>query len=161
MKSLFGDKEDSSLIREYEKEIINKGRGNPKFLHALNELVQIKKEIKNKKTPEKKEFEKLRRDSVYLIESLIEYGQRKELGLLEKTKVILTFNNNKHAELYLLNPAFLVIDNKVKKITTKLEDSDINELNKALSEHKGNKTKIDNRLIDLIRGHLGDFDIHL
>lgn len=161
MKALFGDKEEPQLIREYEKEIINKAKGNPKYIHTLNELIQLKKDFKNKKTPGKYEFEKIRKNAVYLIEDLIEYNQRKELGLLEKTKVILTFNNNKHAELYLLNPAFLIIENKIKKITTKIEDSDMNELNKALAEHKGIKTKIDNRIIDLLRGNLGDFDILL
>ena len=161
MKALFGDKEEHQLIREYEKEIINKAKGNPKYIHTLNELIQLKKDFKNKKTPGKYEFEKIRKNAVYLIEDLIEYNQRKELGLLEKTKVILTFNNNKHAELYLLNPAFLIIENKIKKITTKIEDSDMNELNKALAEHKGIKTKIDNRIIDLLRGNLGDFDILL
>ena len=139
MKALFGDKEEPQLIREYEKEIINKAKGNPKYIHTLNELIQLKKDFKNKKTPGKYEFEKIRKNAVYLIEDLIEYNQRKELGLLEKTKVILTFNNNKHAELYLLNPAFLIIENKIKKITT----------------------KIDNRIIDLLRGNLGDFDILL
>jgi len=160
LKALFGNKAESSLINEFEKEIVAKGKGNPKYIHTLNELLHIKKELKTKKMPGKYEFENLRKDSVYLIEDLIEYAQRKELGLLEKTKVILTFKD-KHAELYLIKPAFLVIDNNVKKITDKIEGSDANELNKALSEHKGQRYKIDNRMMDLLRAELGDFDINL
>ena len=160
MKALFGEKEEPALIKDYEKEIINKGKGNPKFLHALNQLVNIKKDYKSKKIPGKYEFENLRKDSVYLIESLIEYAQRKELGLLEKTKVILTFKD-KHAELFLTKPAFLIIENKVKKITDKVENSDMNEMNAVLSENKGHRFKIDNHMMDLLRAELGDFDINL
>jgi hypothetical protein len=161
MKALFGNKQEHELIRDYEKEIINRGKANPKYIHTMNELIQLKKDFKNKKTPGKYEFEKIRKDAVYLIEDTIEYVQRKELGLLEKSKVILSLSNGKHAELFLVNPQFLIMENKIKKITTKIEDSSIEELNKALAEHKGNKTKIDNRVLDLLRGFLGDFDIHL
>ncbi|MDP2925764.1 MAG: nucleotidyltransferase domain-containing protein [Nanoarchaeota archaeon] len=160
MKSLFGEKAEDDLIHDYEKEIINKGKGNPKYLHTLNELVKLKKDYKAKKIPGKYEFEKLRRDSVYLVEGLVEYGQRKELGLLEKTKVILTAKG-KPAELFLTNPMFLVHENKVKRIQDKIIDSDINDLNKALAEHKGHNSKLDNRTMDLLRAELGDFDIHI
>ena len=158
LKSLFGDKAETSLIKDYEKEIVEHAKGNPKFVHTLNELVDFKKKYKDKKAPGKYEFERVRKDSFYLIEGLIEYSQRKELGLLEKTKVVLSFKG-KHAELFLTKPAFLVMENKVKKITDKIEDSDANELNKTLAEYEGKKVKIDNHMIDLLRVELGDFDI--
>jgi predicted nucleotidyltransferase len=160
MKSLFGDKPEQDLIKDYEKEIVNKGKTNPKFIHTLNELLTIKKEYGSKKAPSKYLFESLRKDSVYLIESLIEYGQRKELGLLEKTKVILTFKG-KHAELFLTNPAFLIFENKVKKITDKVEDSDMNEFNKAMSEYKGHSVKVNADMLSLLKKELGEFDINL
>jgi len=160
MKALFGNKNEIALINDYEKEIVNKGKGNPKFIHTLHELVEIKKKYNTKKAPGILEFESLRKDSVYLIESLIEYAQRKELGLLEKTKVIITFKG-KHAELFLTEPAFLVEGDKIKKITSKIEDSDVNELNKALAEYKGRRVKIDKKMINLLEKELGEFDINL
>ncbi|MFA7708143.1 MAG: nucleotidyltransferase domain-containing protein [Candidatus Pacearchaeota archaeon] len=161
LKSLFGDKSETELIKEFEKELINKGKANPKFLHTLNELTNVKKKYKTKKIPGILEFESLRKDSVYLVEALIEYGQRKELGLLQKTKVILTYND-KHAELFLTNPAFLVIDGKkVKKITNKVEDSDVNELNQTLTNFRGQRIVIDANIMKLLRRELGDFDICL
>ncbi|VVB77844.1 Uncharacterised protein [uncultured archaeon] len=160
LKAIFGDKEETELIKEYEKDLVNKGKANPKFLHTLNELVNIKREYKTKKAPTKYAFETLRKDSVYLIEGLIEYAQRKELGLLEKTKIVLSFDN-KHAELFLTKPSFLVIENNVKKITDKIEDSNINELNETLAEHKGSRVKIDNNMMKLLKSELGDFDINL
>ncbi len=160
MKAMFGNKTELGLINDYEKEIVNKGKGNPKFIHTLHELVDIKKKYVKKKAPGILEFESLRKDSVYLIESLIEYAQRKELGLLEKTKVIITFNG-KHAELFLTNPAFLVQENKVQKITDKIEDSDANELNSALANYKGHRVKIDKKMINLLEKEIGEFDINL
>ncbi|GAF70928.1 unnamed protein product, partial [marine sediment metagenome] len=98
--------------------------------------------------------------SVYLIESLVEYGQRKELGLLEKTKVVVTYKG-KHAELFLTNPVFLVEGDKIKKITNKIEDSDANELNKVLSEYKGHRVRIEGKILKLLKKELGEFDISL
>jgi len=161
MRSLFGDKNENALIREYEQEIINKGKGNPKFLHTLKELVDIKKKYKTKKVPNLLEFESLRKDSVYLVDSLVEYGQRKELGLLQKTKVVVT-SKGKHAELFLTKPAFLVSENKVRKIEgTSIKDSDVNELNTVLSKYKEHRIKIDNEMLKVLKKELGDYDINL
>jgi len=161
MKSIFGDKSETELINEYEKEILNKGKGNPKFLHTLNEIITIRKDYKNKKLPTKYAFESLRKDSVYLIESLIEFAQRRDLGLLEKTKVLLTFRD-KHAELYLTNPAFLIYENKIRKITNdKIEDSTTNEFNNVLSSNKGHRVKIDSEMLNLLKKELGEFNINL
>ena len=161
MKALFGDKDEEALIKEFEKEIVNKGKGNPRFIHTLNELINVKKKYKTKKIPSILEFESLRKDSVYLIEALIEYGQRKELGLLQKTKIVLTYKD-KHADLFLTNPAFLVIDEKnIKKITDKIEDSNINELNQTLSNFRGQRIVIDANVMKLLKKELGDFDICL
>ncbi|MDD5191661.1 MAG: nucleotidyltransferase domain-containing protein [Candidatus Nanoarchaeia archaeon] len=160
MKAMFGNKTESGLISDYEKEIVNKAKGNPKFIHTLHELVEIKKKYNTKKAPGILEFESLRKDSVYLIESLVEYAQRKELGLLEKTKVVISYKG-KHAELFLTNPAFLVEGDKIKKVTDKIENSDVNELNKALAEYRGHRVKMDNKLLILLKKELGEFDINL
>jgi len=165
LEALFGKKSESALIKDYEKEIVNKAKGNPKFLRALNELVQMKKDYKGKKAPTKYDFERLRKDCVYLTESLIEYSQRKELGLVEKTKVVITYKDkgkDKHAELFLTKPAFLVIDGKnIKKIANKIEDSNSNEFNNVISEFKGHRITIDAEMMKLLEKELGKFDINL
>jgi len=160
MKSLFGKKTEISLIKEYEKEIVNKGKGNPKFLHTLHELIDVKKKYaKSKEEISKQKFEDLRKDSVYLIESLVEYGQRKDLGLLEKTKVVLAYGG-KHSELFLTKPAFLVSKDKIKKIAGgELVDSDANELNKVLSKFKGDKIDLSSKMLEGLKKELGNFEI--
>jgi len=161
LKNLFGKKAENVLVKEYEKEIVKKAKGNSKYIHTLNNLIDMKKKYKSKKAPTKNVFEILRKDSVYLIQELIEYAQRKELGLLQKTKVVLTYKG-KHAELFLTKPAFLVIDGKeIKKITDKIEKSDINEMDSVLANYKGNKTKIDSDIIKILEKELGNFDINL
>ena len=161
MKSLFGKKSETSLIKDFEKELVNKGQTNPKFLHTLNQLIDVKKKYKTKKVPNILEFERIRKDSVYLIEALIEYGQRKEMGLLQKTKVVITYKG-KHAELFLTKPAFLVEENKILKIEgDKIKKSNPNEFNTALSKYKGRRIVLDSNLMKLLKKELGDFDIAL
>jgi len=161
MNSLFGKKADASLVRDFEKEIVNKGMASPKFLHTLKQLIDVKKKYKTKKVPDILEFERIRKDSVYLIETLVEYGQRKDMGLLQKTKVVITYKD-KHAELFLTKPAFLVEGDKIKKIEgNKMMDSDPNEFNEVLSKYKGHRVKIDAEMMKVLEKELGKFDINL
>ena len=161
MKNLFGDKIESGLIGDYEREIVNKAKGNPKYVHTLKELVDMKKKYKNKKAPSTYDFERLRKDSVYLIQELIEYAQRKELGLLQKTKVVLT-SKGKSYELLLTKPAFLVDANKIKKIDTgKISNSDVNEMNSVLANYRGGRDVIDDELIKALKKEIGDYEINL
>jgi len=160
IKSLFGNKSESALISDFEKELVNKAKVNPKYIHTLKQLVDTKKKYGAKKIPEIEAFEHMRRDCVYLIEALVEYAQRKDLGLLEKTKVIIT-HKDKQAELFLTKPAFLVQGKKIKKISDKVEESNLNEFNDVLSKHKGHRIKIDNKIMKLLKKELGNFDINL
>ncbi len=160
LKSIFGEKSEVSLVKEFEAELVNKGKSNPKYLHTLNDLISAKKKLKTKKALTKHEFEHIRTNSVYLIEDLIEYSQRKDLGLLEKTKVSISFEGG-HAELFLTKPMFLLHKDKVQKITDKIEDSSMEEFNKFLSEYKGKPAKIDEKLFSILRKEFGDFEITL
>ena len=161
MKNLFGDKIESGLIGDYEREIVNKAKGNPKYVHTLKELVDMKKKYKNKKAPSTYDFERLRKDSVYLIQELIEYAQRKELGLLQKTKVVLT-SKGKSYELLLTKPAFLVDANKIKKIDAgKISNSDVNEMNSVLANYRGGRVVIDDELMKALKKEIGDYEINL
>lgn len=163
LKSLFGSKAESSLIKQYEKEVVNKVKGNPKFIHTLNELVDMKKKFNTKKAPSKYDFETLRKDSVYLVQEMIEYGQRKELGLLQKTKVVITFDKGKkHGELFLTKPSYFVEGDRVFKIEgEKIIKTDINELNSTLASYKGGRVVIYKETMKALKKEFGDFEISL
>ena len=163
LKSLFGSKPESSLIKQYEKDIVNKAKGNPRYIHTLNELIDMKKKFKTNKAPSKYDFETLRKDSVYLVQEMIEYGQRKELGLLQKTKVVITFDKGKkHGELFLTKPSFWVNEQKVFRIEgSKIIETDSNELNNTLASYKGGRVVIDKETMKVLKKELGDFEISL
>ncbi|MEK6914232.1 MAG: nucleotidyltransferase domain-containing protein [Nanoarchaeota archaeon] len=165
LKNLFGKNTELVLIKNYEKEIVNSGKGDPRYLKTLNKLISMKKEFGGKKVPSKYDFESLRKESVYLIQDITEYAQRKELGLLQKTKVVVTFKDDKgdrHAELFLTKPAFLVEEQNVSKIENgKFIKSDVNEFNGVLSNYRGGRVVIDDEVIKILRKELGDFSISL
>jgi predicted nucleotidyltransferase len=161
MKSTFGKKAENVLIKSYEKELVSKGRANPKYLHTLNKLIAMKKDYGAKKIPGKYEFESLRRDSVYLVESLIEYSQRKELGLIEKIKVTLSFDD-KHVDLFLTNPVFIVDGDNIRKVEgLKLVDCGMNEFNQTIANHRGVNARLSGELLKVLRKELGEFDVSL
>jgi predicted nucleotidyltransferase len=165
LKSLFGNKSESVLVRDYEKEIVNKGKGNPRYLKTLHELVDVKKRYKTKKAPSKYAFEGLRKDSVYLIQEMTEFGQRKDLGLLQKTKVVVTFEKegkDTHADLFLCKPAFLVDGSNVKKIEgDKILESNSDELNGVLAKYHGGRVVLGGDLMKVLKKEIGEFSVSL
>jgi uncharacterized protein (UPF0332 family) len=165
LENLFGKNTETGLIKNYEKEIVNSGKGDPRYLKTLNKLISMKKEFGGKKVPTKYDFENLRKESVYLIQEVTEYAQRKELGLLQKTKVVITFKDSKgdkHAELFLTKPAFLVDEQNVNKIENgKFVKTDINEFNGILSNYRGGRVIIDDDVLKTLKKELGDFEISL
>lgn len=161
LKNLLGNHHESQLIRMYEQEIVNKGKGNPRFVHTINELIAMKKQYKSKKIPSKYSFERLRKDSVYLTEEMIEFGQRRELGLLQKTKVIVSARGKGH-DLFLIKPVFLVTEKGVRKIEGgKISNSTADEMNNALSSYKGGRVSIHPELLDALKREFGEFEINL
>src|SRR3989344_827657 len=161
LTNLFGKKSEVVLVREYEKEIVNQAKGNPRFIHTLNQLIAMKKQYKNGKGPSKYDFERLRKDSVYLIQETLEYGQRKELGLLQKTKVVVTAKG-KPFDLFLTKPQFLVDEKGVRKIIGEnIVASDANELNNVLSEYKGGRVVISKEILHTLEKEFGEFEISL
>ena len=165
LENMFGKKVESSLIKDYEKEVVKAGKGDPRYLKTLHRLISMKKEFTGKKVPSKYDFENLRKDSVYLIQEMTEYAQRRDLGLLQKTKVVVTFDKkgkDHHADLFLCKPAFLVEGNKISKIEGgKMMDSDVNELNNTLANYKGGRVVIDDKVMKALKKEFGAFSISL
>ena len=159
LKGLFGDKPEAVLIAEFEKELVNKGRTDPRYFHILNELLDAKKRLKSKKKPTAHEIEQVRKNAVMLINNLIEYGQRCELADLQKSKVILSTKAGKKAELFLTNPSFMIYDGKIKKITDKVEDGSHEEFQNIIQQQKGKPGKIDQKILEILGKELGDFEI--
>jgi uncharacterized protein (UPF0332 family)/predicted nucleotidyltransferase len=160
LKGLFGNKSEAELVRNFEKEMVKKGRVEPKGIHILNELIDIKKKYNSKKKPTKYEIEDVRKNVSYLIHNLIEYGQRCELADIKKMQVPIHYGNNKHAELFLTNPVFILSEGKIKRMKSgKFEVSDQNELDSILFTQKGKPSKLSSESLDALKKEFGEFEL--
>lgn len=158
LKGLFGNKPEAELVKTFEKELVNKGRTDPRFLHILNEMIDCKRKYKGKKKPTSHEIEEIRKNSTQMINNLIEYGQRCDLSYLQRSKVILSYKDKK-ADLFLTNPVFLIEEGRIKKITNKIEDAAQEEFESVINEQKGSPGRITAEVFALLKKHLGDFEI--
>ncbi|MFA5019761.1 MAG: nucleotidyltransferase domain-containing protein [Candidatus Pacearchaeota archaeon] len=160
--NLFGKKSKTQLIENFNKELVKKGKIAPKFSHTLKNLEEISKKIKKGKT-KTSEVEKIRKETTMLINNLIDYGQRCDLIAIEKGRMQIVSHKGDRAELLITSSGtFIIQGNVVKKITSKIEESSIEELNKAIGEQKGKlQTKISPKVFEILRKELGEFEIVL
>ena len=57
---------------------------------------------------------------------------------------------------------FLIRENQIKKITNKIEDTNLEELSKSVEEQKTKKgVQIGNHVFEILRKELGNFEIVL
>lgn len=160
LRGLFGDKQDTQLAREFEQHLVKSGKVEPRFYHILNRLIDVKKKYKGKKKPDKAEIEEIRKNAVQLVNRLIEYGQRCELAELQKSKVVISYDG-KHGDLFLTNPAFLVAEGRIRKVTNKIEEAAREEFENTVTQQKGKSGKLTKELIETLKQELGEFEITL
>ncbi len=163
LKNLFGDKGETELVKQFEKELVKKGRTDPKNLHILNELIDAKRKYKSKKKPSKSEIEEIRKNASALIHQLIEYGQRCDIHEIKKMQVRVNLKENKHLDLFLTNPYFIIFENKLYKIDEKgkMADGEQGEFENLLHTQKGKPEKITEKLLIALKKEFGEFELSL
>jgi hypothetical protein len=163
LKQLFGNLSEGELVRKFEKEMVRKGKTDPKNLHILNELIDAKRKYKSKKKPSKYEIEDIRKNTRVLINHLIEYGQRCEIHELQSMQIKVNLRDNKHLDLFLTNPYFILFENHLKKIDEKgkIVDAEQAEFESILGVQKGKPQKITEKLLIALKKEFGDFEISL
>lgn len=137
---------------------------DPKGLHVLKELIDARKKYKTKKKPTKYEIEDVRKNTTYLINHLIEYGQRCELHEIKRMQARISYgeNKNKHAELYMTNPIFVLVESHLFKISDgKLEEASQSEFENILGQQKGKPSKLSIKDFEVLRKEFGEFEIGL
>lgn len=165
---LFGKKSKSELIELFNKELVKKGKMPIKMLEVLKDIEKSTAEFKKGKI-NKNDIENVRKNSAILINHLIDYGQRCDLITVDKSRMQIIYGTNKdegkklRAELIITDhTTFLIQGSTIKKITTRVEDSNIEELNKAISEQKGKlQLKVSPKVFDILKKELGEFEIIL
>ncbi len=162
LENLFGKKSKKELIEIFEKELVKKGKMSPKMLIVLKTVERVASDFKKNKAKQE-DIENARKEAAILINHLIDYGQRCDLVSLDKSRIQIVSKSGTTAEMIITNSgAFIVQGTTIKKITNKLENSNIEELNKAIAEQKGKlQTKTNSKIFEVLRKELGDFEILL
>jgi predicted nucleotidyltransferase len=159
LKKIFGPKSKEELIKSFEKELVDKGKMQKRFLPVLKEVSRIKQKA-GKAT--QTEMDNVRRDSSELIDKLTEYMQRKELVAIERSVMQVSYGEDKKAEIVLTDSgAFFVESGVVKKIgKEKFENSDAKEFEEAIAGTKDRvKAKIQSHILDVLKKEIGEFTV--
>ena len=162
LKRLFGSKSQQKLIEDFESKLVKKGKIQPRFLSVLRELVNVKRKLKAGKL-NAKEVDRAKKDTIELVDSLVEYSQRLDLVSSERGTMQILYKGRK-AELVLMGGSNFLIEGKsIRKISIskgKLVESSREEFEKVLKDYKGKlTTKISGEVFSVLRKELGDFEI--
>ena len=161
LKSVTGKNTNTTMLEEFER-MVKEGKFAPQSRKIIDNIVSAKADFKKGKTDIHK-IDNVRRDSVTLINGLVEFSQRKDLAELEKGRMIIKYKEGgkeKAAEVLALeNKVFLFKDGKIKKITDKAEETDMEEVAKAMESQKGKKANINAGAFAILKKELGSFEI--
>jgi hypothetical protein len=164
LKPITNKSTNSAIIEEFEK-LIKEGKFNSQNSKIIKNIIDAKEDFKKGKTNINM-IENVRKESTSLINSLIEYSQRKDLMDFDKRRMILKYHEkdkDKAAEILAYDKEiFLFKDGKIKKITNKIEESNMEEVSKAMSQQKEKKSaNLSSEMLTLLKKELGDFEISL
>jgi len=165
LKNIFGSKSKEELIKDFEKELVRKGKMPARFVSILGDMTKIKQRVKGSKLTQV-EMDNVRRNSAELIKDLLDYSQRKELVSAEKSVMQVRFGNNKEkiGKLVLTDKGVFFVDaGRAMHISHgKMKVSDARELESAIRESKDRtKMKLDSDVLKVLEKELGEFSINL
>jgi predicted nucleotidyltransferase len=165
LKRILGNKAKDALVKDFEKELVNKGKMQKKFSQIVKDIANIKQKAKKMS---QSQINEIKRNSTELIRELIDYAQRKELVAIEKGVMQVKYGHGggtgdgKVGELVLTDSiTFFVDSGKINKISSeKLTESSPQELEKALKNTKDRaKVQLDSKVLDVLKKELGNFEL--
>ncbi len=165
LKTITGKKSKADITKEFEKNFIKKGKFTQNHLKILNEVSNSKTIFKKGKLNAHK-VDAVRKKATILINDLIEFNQRCDLAILDKGRMKIKYKEKgkeKTAELLTANnQTFLFKGSIIKKLTNKIQDSNMKEVTSSVEEQKKNKTvEINPKIFELLKQDLGEFEIIL
>ena len=164
LEAIFKKKSQAEIINDFEK-LVKSGKFTHNHLNILKEVVEVKTEFKKGKLDSRK-IDDARKNATILINDIIDYSQRADLIMMEKGRMILKYTKAGKpmtAELLHCNGAsFLFKEGEIKKITNKIENSDMKEVSTFVEQQKSKKgIELNPRTFELLRKELEDFEIVL
>jgi predicted nucleotidyltransferase/uncharacterized protein (UPF0332 family) len=165
VKAVLGKVSQTNIVSEFEKKMVKTGKFAVQHQKILENIISARKDFKKGKLNSRK-VDRARKDATILINALIEYSQRCELAVLERGRIVIEYKEEGKpsvAELMIFEGgAFLFMKNKIKKLTTKIEDSTMEEVSKTLEGQKKNKKfKISPKVFELLESQLGSYELLL
>ncbi|MGV8142112.1 MAG: nucleotidyltransferase domain-containing protein [Candidatus Pacearchaeota archaeon] len=160
LKQIFGNKSQDLLVKSMNKELIAKGKLQPRFSKTISAIVAMKSKVKSGKVTQL-EMGSLRRDAIELIKELLDYAQRADLVMTEKGVLQITFGDKK-GELVLTDSyVFFVEAGRIMRIENgKFNVSDKAMLEKAITETKDKaQLTLHSDSLEVLRKELGKFSI--
>ncbi len=168
--SLLKEKSEAAILKSFNEKVIQEGKFPPRFLESLKLISKTKKDVqKNKEAKGKKKasltakqsrsVDNARKIAAEITQALIEYTQRQELALIEKSRFLIK-GKDMEAEIFFLTNTFIVQNQKIQKISKdKLIVSKLKELQEQVIEQKGKETKIDFKSLETLKKVFGEFDL--
>jgi len=161
LSGIFGKKPETQIVGLFDKEFIKKGKLPGNYIYILRDIIKAREMFKKGKLA-KHEVEDARKNASVLINHLIEFNQRCDLVSLNKGKMRLKAKDKVYEIVLADECAFLIDRQEISRITTKIEKSSIEELTNTLAkQEKRAEVKVNNKILDVLKKHIGDFEIIL
>ncbi len=159
--AMFGKKSQQQLVLEFEKNLVKKGKMTQQHLRILKNIITARTEFKKGKLDAHK-VDNARKEASTLINDLIEFSQRCDLVSLEKGRMKIKFKQSNGELLLSGGNAFLFKDNKVFKVTSKVESSNMEEVSQAVEAQKSNKeVEFSPKILEVLKKEFGEFEVVL
>ena len=159
LKNIIGKKSQEKLIEEFERDYIKKGKFTNQHFRILKDILSARQEFKKGKSNTHK-IDRARRDADILKKDLIEFVQRGEMASIEKGKISIKTKDKVIEILNADGKTFLFDGANVKKVSSKIEPSTLEELDEAVSRQKDKEdVKIDSSVFSTLKKEFGDFEI--
>ncbi|MFZ1971086.1 MAG: nucleotidyltransferase domain-containing protein [Candidatus Nanoarchaeia archaeon] len=164
LKSVTKKSSNSGIIEEFES-MVKGGKFSSQHLKIIKNVVDAKKEFGKGKS-NFHIIDNVRKEATSLINDLIEFSQRKDLAELDKRRIVVGYKEKdkvKTAEILVYEKElFLFKEGKIKKITDKISESNMEEVSHVMEQQKSKKVaNISSEALVLLKKELGDFEIRL
>ena len=164
LKNIFGNKSKADLVKDFEKELVKKGKMQAKFTPILEDVSKIKQKVKSGKVSQV-EIAKIKRGAIELIKELVDYSQRKELISIEKGVIQVSFDKGqKKGEIVVTDSGtFFIEAGRIMKISkNKMQVSDRKEFEQAIAKTKDRtKVNLESEVLNVLGKELGEFDLSI
>ncbi|MFA5953388.1 MAG: nucleotidyltransferase domain-containing protein [Candidatus Pacearchaeota archaeon] len=159
IKIIVGKKSQEQTINDFEKNFVKKGKFSPQDLRILREIVSARNEFKKGKSDSHK-IDRARKDGEILINNLVEYSQRCDLVSIEKGRMKLKLKDKVIEIISSGGKTFVFDAGTVKKITNKIEESSMEEVEQSIKDQKEKKNiEINLKVFEILKKEFGDFEI--